>query len=81
MNTNNMKTQIFHKMKFDLKSQHYEDKFFDKMKYDLKCYPRPYKTTFMPKSFQHIRLWADFDGNLYERCYPEDTIISLNSMN
>ena len=64
MNTNNMKTQIFHKIK-----------------YDLKCYQRPYKTTFMPKSFQHIRLWADFDGNLYERCYHEDTIISLNTMN
>ena len=35
--------------------------FFDKMKYDLKGHPRSYKTTFMQKSFQYIRLWTDFD--------------------
>ena len=34
--------------------------------YDLKGHPRLYKTTFMPNSFQHIRLWTDFDENLYE---------------
>ena len=39
---------------------------FHKMKYDLKGHPRSYMTTFMPKSFQHIRLWTDFDENLYE---------------
>ena len=34
------------------------------MKYDLKGHSRSYKTTFMPKSFWHIRLWTDFDMNV-----------------
>ena len=33
------------------------------MKYDLKGHSRSYKTTFKPKSFQHIRLWIDLDEN------------------
>ena len=37
---------------------------FHKMNYDFKGHPRSYKTTFMPKS--NIRLWTDFDENLYE---------------
>ena len=49
--------------------QHYE------MQYDLKGHPRSYKTTFMPKSLQHIRLWTDFDENLYECSYHADTIL------
>ena len=44
-----MKTQIFHKMK-----------------YDFNGHSRSYKTTFMPKSFQHIRLWTGLDENQYE---------------
>jgi hypothetical protein len=33
--------------------------------YDRKGYPLSKdKTTFMPKSLQHIRLWTDFDENL-----------------
>ena len=39
---------------------------FQKNKYDLKGHPRSNKTTFMSKSFQHIRLWTDFQENLYE---------------
>ena len=39
---------------------------FHYMKYDLKGHPRLYKTTFMPKSLQHIRLLTDFDENMYE---------------
>ena len=34
------------------------------MKYDLKGHSRSYKTTLMPKSLQHNRLWTDFDENL-----------------
>ena len=49
-----------------LECQQHEDKKFHKMKYDLKGHPRSYKITFMPKSFLHIRLWTDFDANLYE---------------
>ena len=44
------------------------------MKYALKGHPRSSKTTFMPKSFQHIRLGTDFDENLYECKYHEDII-------
>ena len=46
---------------------------FHKMKYDLKGHPRSYKTTFMLKSFFHIRLWTDCEKNLYEY---EDTIFT-----
>ena len=48
-NVNIVKTQIFHKVK-----------------YDLKGHPKSQMTTFMPKYFLHICLWADFDENLYE---------------
>ena len=39
---------------------------FDKIKYDFTGHPRSYKTTFMPKSQNHICLWTDFDENLYK---------------
>ena len=44
-----MKTQIFHKMR-----------------YDLEGHLNSYKTTYMPKSFKHIRLMTDFDEYFYE---------------
>ena len=40
------------------------------MKYDLKGH-------IMPKTFQHIRLWTNFDKSLYECYYHEDTIYDL----
>ena len=39
---------------------------FDEIKYDLQGHPRSYKTTFMPKPFEHIRLLTDFDKYLNE---------------
>ena len=39
---------------------------FHKMKHNLKGHPRSVKTIFMLKSFKYIRLWTDFDENLYE---------------
>ena len=39
------------------------------MKYDLEGHPRSKKTTFILKAFLHIRLWTDFDENLYECNY------------
>ena len=38
--------------------QDYDDKIFQKMEYNLKGHSRSYKTTFMLKSFLHIRLSA-----------------------
>ena len=50
-----------------------ECQIFHKMQYDLKGHPRSYKTTFMLKSFFHIRLWTDCEKKLYEY---EDTIFT-----
>ena len=40
-----------------------KDTIFLLMKYELKGHQWLNKTTFMLKSFQHIRLWTDFDEN------------------
>ena len=40
--------------------------YFQEMKHDLKGHLRSYKTPFMSKSFQLIRLWTDFDENINE---------------
>ena len=53
---------------------------FDKMEYDLKGHPRVYKTTVMPKSFKHIRLWTDFDENLYDLLRPSNINAQLFSL-
>ena len=47
-----------------------------KMKHDLKGHPRSFKTTSMPKYFQHTCLWTDFEQNSYECYYHENTIFS-----